>query len=285
MPDAADIAPLEPPPGFREAAAALGIDFDPGDVERLGLYLALLLRATRSFNLTAITDPAEAWAKHILDSLTLVPVLVELIGEGGGAGEGTKGQRNKGTERGREELESARGERIRSVGSLEGPRIIDIGSGGGAPGIPLAIVLPGVHVTLLEATGKKAQFLRETIAALGLTNAAVLHGRAETLGQDHRHHREKYDAAVVRALGHLAIVAELAVPFVRPGGLILAIKGAKAEAELIEARKAIGLLGARHAATIASPTGRIIVLEKATRTPRTYPRRDGEPKRKPLGLP
>ncbi len=238
---------LSPPESFLSAARDLGIVFDPGDVQRLGRYLALLLEANRSFNLTAITQPDEAWTRHILDALTLVPLLAQ-------------------------------------VQSPSRPRVIDIGSGGGVPGIPLAIVLAAMDFVLLEATGKKAQFLRAAALDLGLHNATVIQGRAEALGQDHRGHRERYDAATVRAVGHLAVVAELAAPLVRPGGLVLAVKGAKAETELAEAAKAFGLVGARHAATIPTPTGRVVVLEKATRTPRMYPRRDGEPKRSPLGL-
>ncbi len=247
--------PLSPPATFLDAARALGIEFDPEDVPQLGRYLAILLDTNKSFNLTAITDPAEAWTKHILDALTLVPLVVEL--------------------------------------PIEHARVIDIGSGGGVPGIPLAIVMPQIRITLVEPTGKKAAFLKETAKALGLKNVTVIQGRAENLGQDHKGtergdgqggHREGYDVATARALGHLAIVAELCLPLVKPGGLVLAVKGAKAEQELEEAAKAIGLVGGRHAGTVETPTGRVVVIEKATRTPRLYPRRDGEPKRAPLGM-
>jgi len=112
----------------------------------------------------------------------------------------------------------------------------------------------------------------------------VICGRAEAIGQDHRLHREVYDAAIARALGRLVVLAELTLPLVRPGGVVLAVKGAKAEEELAEAGKAIGLLGGRYASTLETPTGRVVVLEKASRTPRLYPRKDGEPKRSPLGV-
>src|SRR5215471_2734280 len=115
-----DVSALTPPREFLDAAAALGVEFEPGDVERLGLYLALLLETNKSVNLTAITDPAQAWTRHILDSLTLLSLLSELP---------------------------------------EGGSIIDVGTGGGLPGIPLAIVSPHLRVALLEATGKKAEFL------------------------------------------------------------------------------------------------------------------------------
>lgn len=257
--------PIQPPAEFLQGADALGIVFDPGDVERLGRFLELLLEANTRFNLTGITDPGEAWTKHILDSLTLVPLLAEL-----GEAEGAKGP----------------------------ARVIDIGSGGGVPGIPLAVVLPGVRFTLVEATAKKAEFLREAAAALGLANVEVLNDRAERLGQDRGErgeggeggvrrrggHRERYDAATARALGHLAIVAELAIPLLKVRGVCLAVKGARAEQEIGEAGKALELLSAHHEGTVPTPTGRIVVLRKDARTARTYPRRDGEPKRSPLGV-
>lgn len=237
--------PLPAPPGFEEQAAALGVAFDPGDVDRLGLFLALLLDANTRMNLTAITEPGEAWRRHILDALTLVPMLSE---------------------------------------APEGGRVIDVGTGGGVPGLPLACVVPGMRFTLLEATGKKCVYLREAASALGLKNVDVINGRAETLAADPKGgHREAYDAAVVRAVGALSVIAELCVPLVKPGGVMLAVKGAKADEEVEAARGAIGLLGARYASTVDTPTGRVVVLEKVSRTPRTYPRRAGEPARAPLG--
>jgi len=252
------LPPLPPPPTFAPAAAALGIAFEPGDVERLGRYLALLLEANKSFNLTAVKDPDEAWTRHILDSLTLLPMLAEL-------GEGAPG-------------DSGTGRDARAT-------VIDVGSGGGLPGMPLAIVLPGLSFTLLEATGKKAEFLRQAAAALGLANVTVLNERAEHAGQDPRH-RERYAAAVARAVGPLAVIAELAVPLARvPDGRVLLIKGQKADEELAAAKQALYELHAAHAGTIDTPTGRIVVLEKSRKTPAKYPRKDGEPKRAPLGLP
>lgn len=249
--------PLPPAPGFADQAAALGIEFEAGDLERLGLYLALLLETNKQFNLTAITDPAEAWTRHILDSLTLIPLLAE---------------------------------------APEGGTVIDVGSGGGLPGLPLAITMPHLRFTLLEATGKKVAFLRDAAAALGLANVEVVQGRAEELGQDRgrrveaagrteREHsrRESYDVAVARAVGPMAVIAELTVPLVKVGGQVLLIKGQRAEEELAEAKQALYLLHAHHAGTVDTPTGRVVVLEKARPTPRAYPRKSGEPKRAPLG--
>jgi 16S rRNA (guanine527-N7)-methyltransferase len=241
--------PLEPTPEFLAAAAELGIDFEPADLPRLGQYLALLLDTNQHFNLTSITDPAAAWMRHILDSLTLLPLLAELPA---------------------------------------GSAIIDVGSGGGLPGIPLAIVLPDYRFTLLESTGKKADFLRSVAADLKLENVTILNTRAEKAGHDPAH-RERYDIATARAVGPLSVIAELMVPFVKvpvadqPPGRVLLIKGQRADEELAEARQALYLLHAVHAGSIDTPTGRIVILEKPRKTPHKYPRREGEPKHSPLG--
>lgn len=268
----APIEPLVPPEGFAGAAGALGVEFDPGDTERLGRFLALLLHANETTNLTAITDPTQAWTKHILDALSLVPVLASLQGEASAKA------RNDADER------TAAPTAAGAPAVAHPLSVVDIGSGGGVPAIPLAIVMPDVRFTMVESTGKKVAFLRRAIRDLGLGNARVLQTRAEVIGQEHKVHRERYDAAIARALGHLAIVAELCGPLVRPHGIVIAVKGAKAEAELAETARALGLIGLRHVQTNETPTGRLVILEKTTRTPRLYPRKDGEPARVPLGV-
>lgn len=231
-----------------------GIDFEPGDLDRLGRFLAMLLAANETMNLTAIKDPAEAWTRHVADSLTLLPALAQL-----------------------------------SAGS----RVIDVGSGGGLPGLPLAIVLPHLRFTLLDSTGKKAEFVRRAAAALGLSNVEVIADRAERLAHDRGAravegraggHREAYDAVIARAVGRLPTLLELTVPFAKVGAPLLLIKGEQADAEVAEAKGALHLLKASHVQTIATPTGRIVVIEKGAATPKLYPRADGEPKRVPLGV-
>jgi len=245
--------PLEPPASFLEACEASGVLLDPGDAERLGGYLALLLEANRAINLTAVRDAGEAWTRHLFDALTLVAPLTEAAEEAEKPG-------NSGG---------------------DGVRVIDIGSGGGVPALPLACVMPRVTFTLLEPTAKKARFLSAAIEALGLSNASVLPDRAEHAARDPEH-RDGYHAATARAVGRLNVVAELALPFVRPGGLGLFVKGAKADEELHEAGPALHRLLAQHAGTLDTPTGRIVVVRKLRPTPKAYPRRDGEPKRDPL---
>jgi len=241
---------LKPPAGWVERAEGLGLSFAPGDVERLGVYLSLLLDANTRMNLTAIRDTEEAWDKHIYDALTLVPVLAGVSADGG-----------------------------------QPPSVIDVGSGGGIPGLVLACVMPGVRFTLLDATGKKCAFLRETADRLGLSNVAVAHDRAERAGaHPGGPHRAEHDAVVSRAVGRMAMLLELTVPLAKVGGLVVLTKGQKAEEELGEAKRALHMLHAAHAGTVNTETGRVVVIEKLRQTPRAYPRSDGEPKRAPLGL-
>jgi 16S rRNA (guanine527-N7)-methyltransferase len=243
---------VPPPAGFAERAAAIGLEFDDGEVERLGVYLALLLAANERMNLTAVTDPATAWTRHIADSLSLLPMLADLP---------------------------------------EGSRVIDVGSGGGLPGVPLAVCLPGLRFTLLEATGKKAAFLERAARLLGLSNVEVRHDRAERAGQDRGAKgtgagamREAFDGVVARAVGRLASLAEITVPFAKIGGRVLLMKGEKAAEEVAEAEGALRLLNAMYVQTVEMPTGRVVVLEKNSATPKIYPRGDGEPTSKPLGV-
>lgn len=230
------------PPEVLAALAAQGIELDAGDAERLRGYLRALLEANERFNLTAVTDPAGAWVRHVQDSLTLVPF----------------------------------------IASAGAKRVIDVGSGGGLPGMPLAIAMPDVEFTLLESTGKKAAFLSGTARTLGCANVRVVNERAEAAGQDHRAHRATYDIAVSRAVGRLNVLAELTVPFVREGGTVLCIKGAQAPEEVAEAKQALYRLHAQVADLVRTPTGTVVVIEKVRATPRSYPRSPGEPKRRPL---
>jgi 16S rRNA (guanine527-N7)-methyltransferase len=237
------LLPIAPTDEFMRAAQRLGIEFEPGEVERLGLFLALLLDANARMNLTRITEPGEAWMRHVLDSLTLLPYLVQ----------------------------------------AKAKRVIDVGSGGGAPGIPLAIALPNVRFTLLEATGKKARFLQETVETLGLRKVDIASERAETAAAKGSPRRETCDVAIARALGPMAVLLELTLPFVRVGGLVLAIKGAKAEAEIEEAKHALRLLQGSVVDVRETPTGRVVIVEKFAPSPGRFPRSPGEPKRMPLG--
>lgn len=202
-------------------------------------YLELLLAANQAFNLTAITDPDEAWSKHIEDSLSLLP-----------------------------ELEGVTG------------KVIDVGSGGGLPAIPLAIARPDLQFTLVESTAKKARFLETTALALGLKNVRVKSERAEDLGRSEL--RESFEVATSRACARLPVLLELCLPLVQVGGRKLAIKGEQAALEVTEAARALALLHGKVVSTRRTETGTIVRIDKLAATPARYPRRAGEPKRAPL---
>ena len=164
-------------------------------------------------------------------------------------------------------------------------RIIDVGSGGGLPGLPLRLARPDLALTLLEANQRKAAFLVQAAATLGLSDVEVVARRAEDAGHDPRH-REAYDFALARALAAMPVLVELCLPFVAVGGRLLAMKtDAAAEAE--SARAAIARLGGElveigAAASAARSLGQVIVVEKVRPTPPEFPRRAGVPSRRPL---
>jgi len=235
---------LEPPDVFGQACATIGLELTDAELGRLGRYLHLLLETNRQFNLTAITDPGQAWRRHILDSLSLLPFI-----------------------------------------DASGP-LIDVGSGGGLPGVPLAIARPQLPITLLEATGKKARFLERVVDDLGLTRVTVVSARAEEAGRQQTH-RQRYATAVARAVGPMRVLLEYALPLVREGGRVLAMKGRRVEAELDESGDALLELGGGAVELYEALPGLedeavIVEVRKAGPTPPPYPRRPGEPKANPL---
>jgi 16S rRNA (guanine527-N7)-methyltransferase len=163
-------------------------------------------------------------------------------------------------------------------------RLVDVGSGGGLPGLPLKIARPDLEVVLVEADGDKAAFLVQACARLHLQGVEVVNRRAEEAGHDPRL-REAFDLAVARALAPMPVLAELCLPFVRVGGRLLA---QKTEAEdMVAAGRAIEVLGGGPARVVPAPStarksGTIVIVEKVSPTPETYPRRAGLPARKPL---
>jgi 16S rRNA (guanine527-N7)-methyltransferase len=194
----------------------------------------LLLERTRAVNLTAIREPAAAWERLILGSLTLL---------------------NAHTFSGDE-------------------RVADVGSGGGVPGIPLKLAVPGLRMTLIESDQKKAAFLRDAVLELGLQNVEVDARRAEEIGRDPSH-RAAYDVVVTRAAAKPPTTVEYCMPLLRVGGLMLA--QARGE-DFRSAARAVGQLGGR----IRHERDGVVVIGKGRPTPDAYPRRVGVPGKRPL---
>lgn len=213
-------APLSLPPALRadleSGLAALALD--PALAAPLLDYLALLARWNRTYNLTAVRDPHEMVGKHLLDSLAMHRYVDELAQRGGA--------------------------------------LADLGTGAGLPGIPLAIVKPGLRVTLVESNGKKARFMREALRQLGLKDARVAESRIEAFAEP-----GAFDAITARALATLPLILELGGHLLKPGGVLLAMKGQRPDEEIaalpagwevraVEALQVPGLVGERHMVTV-----------------------------------
>ncbi len=231
-----------------EGLAVLGLDDLPPTARPvIDGHLRLLLGWTSSINLTAIREPVEAIQRLVLDSLTAVPLLRE-----------------------------------RGVDAF-----IDLGSGGGYPGLPLAAALPARRALLVDSVAKKVRFLDAVVAATGLSESVeAFAGRVETLATDRRH-RERWPAVVVRAVGDLTELAELSLPLLAPGGVMVAWKRIGVEAELAAAAAAIDLLGGSPPMVVAvarfgSADHVLVVVTKRRPTPAGYPRDPAERKRRRL---
>jgi 16S rRNA (guanine527-N7)-methyltransferase len=225
------------------------VETSPRQEAAFDLYLDLLIAESARANLTSLRDPEAIRKRHFAESLALLAA-------------------------------------IDQSGALASPTI-DIGSGAGLPGIPMAIMRPALRFTLLEATGKKAVFLRLAVRKLGLSGVTVVQGRAEDVARDAAH-RDAYGLAVARTVAPLRVLVELALPFVRTGGYLAAQKGSGAEREVGEAGHAIEECGGENAiiTRIAAPGAThqpaLVLIRKATATPDRYPRRPGIPKKRPL---
>ncbi|HHE41640.1 MAG TPA: 16S rRNA (guanine(527)-N(7))-methyltransferase RsmG [Dehalococcoidia bacterium] len=232
-------------------ASLIGHPLDPPQMARFEQYMRILLEWNERFNLTSITSPREIETRHFLDSLSVVLAL---------------------------EHEPV---------VLRHSRLLDIGSGAGFPGIPLKIAIPELEVYLLEATGKKVDFLRHITHVLGLSGIVVIHGRAEELGHQATL-RETFDVVVSRAVAPLATLVELGLPFVRRDGLFIAMKKGDTSTELDHATTAVSLLGGHLQERIdvdlpgLPGNHHLICIRKTGPTPARFPRRPGMPARNPL---
>jgi 16S rRNA (guanine527-N7)-methyltransferase len=233
---------------LKAGAEKLGLKLKPEALANFETYYRELTEWNRKINLTSITDYDEVQVDHFLDALTVTLAWHPEVPE---------------------------------------PRVIDVGTGAGIPGIPLKIALPQMRLTLLEATAKKATFLKHIAERLGLDMTEVVVGRAEDVAHQ-PDYREQFDLVLARGVARLATLAELALPFCRVGALVIAHKKGQIETELKEAEFAIRTLGGRLKEVVPVtlpefPDNRaLVVIEKVWETPPLYPRRAGMPGKRPL---
>ena len=210
--------------------------------EMLAEYMAGVLFWNEKINLTAIKEPEEFVLKHYADSLALLSC---------------------------PEYQGAK-------------RIIDMGTGGGFPGIPLAIASPNKAFTLADSLNKRLRVIDSLAAEIGINNISTLHGRAEDIGRIEGE-RESYDLCTSRAVADMAVLAELTLPLVKVGGYLAAYKSMDIDKELDGAAKAIKTLGGRLARVQQTLEGHSIVfIEKVSETPSKYPRKAGAPSKTPI---
>lgn len=215
--------------------------------QKLELYRDLLLSWNEKMNLTAITDPKEVEILHFEDSLTCLQTGL----------------------------------------FTPGVRVIDVGTGAGFPGLPLAIARPDIEVTLLDSLNKRISFLNEVISQTNTKNALTVHARAEDGGRDPQL-RENFDIVVSRAVSRLSVLLEYTLPYLKVGGTLIAMKGPSAQEEVAEAKDALQILGGgdvvlqKTTLEEGSLAHCLVLVKKVRPTSRQYPRKAGIPTKNPL---
>lgn len=216
--------------------------------EKINKYCERILELNREINLTAITDRNMFHVKHVVDSLACIDL--------------------------REYINAS--------------KIVDVGTGAGFPGIPLAISSPEKEFILIDSVVKKLRIIDMLCDELNITNVKILHGRVEDIGHD-KAFREKFDLCISRAVARLNILVEWSLPLLKKGGTMIAYKGLKAEEELKEAKKAIDLIGGSESRIekFTQNSNEIIehslvIIKKERETPDIYPRKPGKAKREPI---
>lgn len=232
---------------LRRGIEKLNIELNVDQMNSFILYKELLKEWNEKINITSITDDIEIDIKHFLDSLT--PAVTNMF-------DGNK-------------------------------KIIDVGTGGGFPGLPLKIYNKELDVTLLDSLNKRIIFLNEVVKSLELKRINAIHGRAEELGRKEEY-REQYDICISRAVASLDTLSEYCMPFVKKGGYFISMKGPDVDEEIIQSEKGIKILGGKvvDKKVFTLPESDInhslIIIEKIKETPTKYPRAGGKPKKDPL---
>lgn len=228
-------------------AKEAGVKVTKAQAEKFQKYLELLLNWNEKINLTAITDPSECVVKHFVDSLLF----------------------------------------LKTVSPKQGAKIIDVGTGAGFPGIPIAIMRPDVKLTLLDSLNKRLVFLREVCKELDI-EAEFVHKRAEEAGKI-KGMRENYDIATARAVARMNTLCEYCIPLIKMKGLFVVMKGPGLDEEMEEAKKAIRILGCdvKKQENFTLPNEEksernIAVLQKFRFTPKDYPRHGNKITKDPI---
>lgn len=228
-----------------ETAAQAGMELTARQAEQFERYRRLLVETNEKMNLTAITETEEIHRKHFVDSLLV----------------------------------------LRTGWIPEGARVVDVGSGAGFPGIPLMILRPDLHLTMIDSLRKRLTFVENVIEELDISQTTTVHGRAEDLGRNPAH-REQYDIAVARAVAALPVLMEYTLPFVRTGGALIAWKGPRFAEELDESKKALQALGAEAGDSWQweglDMERALLRFPKVHTTPARYPRPPKKIQAKPL---
>lgn len=229
------------------ALKQLNISREESVIDKFSQYMESILKWNQMVNLTSITDPDEFIEKHYIDSLLSVPC---------------------------REFQKAK-------------RIIDVGTGGGFPGIPLALAAPDKEFVLMDSLNKRIKIINELCREIGINNVTAIHARAEELARN-KNHREKYDLCVSRAVANLSTLSEYCLPFIKKGGWFLAYKGPDTDQERKEAERAVSILGGKlereekAALENFKLEHKIIFIKKVGKTPEKYPRKAGTPSKEPL---
>lgn len=225
---------------LEEAFFKAKIEYSKAIAEKFFIYYELLLEYNKKVNLTAITDMKEVINKHFVDSL--LPLSTYYL--------------------------------------KENVYCIDVGTGAGFPGVPLAIMRPDINMTLLDSLNKRLVFLQELCEQLELNNCTIVHARAEDAARDK--YRESFDISVSRGVSQLNILTEYCLPFVKTGGYMLSLKSLSAKDEIENAKHAVDILGGKVIEIFGTEERNIVVIEKQKPTPSAYPRRAGKPEKQPL---
>jgi len=232
---------------LKKALDELNLTYDEKQINQFASYMNGVLEWNEKVNLTAITEHEEFIAKHFIDS-----VLCTVF----------------------DEFKAAKS-------------VIDVGTGGGFPGVPLAIMSPDKKFVLMDSLNKRLKIIDELTAEAEILNTETVHARAEELARN-KAHREKYDVCVSRAVANLTTLSEYCLPFIKVGGYLLAYKGPDADQEIKEAEKAISILGGKlekvEKCSLESfgLDHRILFIKKVKNTPAKYPRKAGTPSKEPL---